>query len=195
MALDRWIALAFIGVCIAYGYAAFFTMDQLLPPFMQSNPVWPSTFPKVLSVLGAIVGLVVLLGLEKPADKDPSATDINYRRLGDYHIGQALMLLGLMVVYALALRPFGFLPATILFVVGGSFILGERRWGTMILSAVLVGYIVWFLVQVLLEIYLLPLPYALSDANSAFIDANEAAWEATVAVFESLGGATEEIAE
>ena len=58
MALDRWIALIFVTFCGVYGYAAFFTMDQLLPPFMQRNPVWPSTFPKVLSVLGIIVGLI-----------------------------------------------------------------------------------------------------------------------------------------
>jgi putative tricarboxylic transport membrane protein len=51
MALDRWIALIFILFCCTYGYLAFFTMDQDVPPFMQSNPVWPSTFPKVLSVL------------------------------------------------------------------------------------------------------------------------------------------------
>ena len=44
MALDRWIALIILGIALAYGYAAFFTMDQLLPPFMQRNPIWPSTF-------------------------------------------------------------------------------------------------------------------------------------------------------
>ncbi|MEM1005620.1 MAG: tripartite tricarboxylate transporter TctB family protein, partial [Pseudomonadota bacterium] len=27
MALDRWIALVLLGVCLAYGYAAWFTMD------------------------------------------------------------------------------------------------------------------------------------------------------------------------
>jgi hypothetical protein len=50
---SRWFSSRFAAV---YGYLAFFTMDQLLPPFMQRNPVWPSTFPKVLSVLGIIVG-------------------------------------------------------------------------------------------------------------------------------------------
>ena len=109
MALDRWIALIFVAFCCIYGYAAFFTMDQLLPPFMQRNPVWPSTFPKILSVLGALVGLIVLLGIEKSDSKDgePSATDINYRRLHEYKLGQALMLLGLMIAYALMLRPAG----------------------------------------------------------------------------------------
>ncbi len=162
MALDRWIALIFITLCCVYGYAAFFTMDQLLPPFMQRNPVWPSTFPKILSVLGIIVGLIVLFGLEKPSgDAEPSATDINYRRLHEYDLGRALLLLGLMVVYALSLRSAGFLLATTVFLAGGSAILGERRWITMLLVAVIASGSVWYLVQEVLGIFLRPLPFFL----------------------------------
>ena len=39
MALDRWIALIILGITLTYGYAAFFTMDHSLPPFMQRNPI------------------------------------------------------------------------------------------------------------------------------------------------------------
>ncbi|WP_420326038.1 tripartite tricarboxylate transporter TctB family protein [Mameliella sp.] len=160
MALDRWIALIFVVFCCAYGYLAFFTMDQLLPPFMQRNPVWPSTFPKVLSVLGVIVGLIVLLGLEKPAPgAEPSASDINYRRLHEYKLGQALMLLALMVLYALMLRPAGFLLATTVFLVGGSVILGERKWHVMVPTALLATGFVWWLVQEVLGIFLRPFPF------------------------------------
>ena len=160
MALDRWIALIFIAFCCAYGYLAYFTMDQLLPPFMQRNPVWPSTFPKVLTVLGIIVGLIVLLGLEKPSgEEQPSATDINYRRLHEYKLGQALLLLSLMVIYALALRPAGFLIATTVFLVGGSTILGERKWHVMIPVAILATVCVWYLVQQVLGIFLRPFPF------------------------------------
>ena len=160
MALDRWIALVFIAFCCVYGYLAFFTMDQLLPPFMQRNPVWPSTFPKVLTVLGIIVGLVVLLGVEKPTDeKEPSATDINYQRLHEYKLGQALALLGLMVVYALMLRPAGFLIATTVFIVAGSAVLGERKWHIMIPVAMLATGFVWYLVQEVLGIFLRPFPF------------------------------------
>ena len=67
MALDRWIGLVILMICLAYGYGAFFTMDAGLPPFMQRNPVWPSTFPKVLSVLAILTALIIVLGLEKPA--------------------------------------------------------------------------------------------------------------------------------
>jgi putative tricarboxylic transport membrane protein len=161
MALDRWIALIFVAFCCVYGYAAFFTMDQLLPPFMQRNPVWPSTFPKVLAVLGVVVGLIVLLGVEKPsgADKAPSPTDINISNLSEYKTGQALLLLGLMVVYALALRPAGFLLATSFFLIAGSMILGERKFHVMIPVAVLATGFVWYLVQQVLGIFLRPYPF------------------------------------
>ncbi len=159
MPLDRWIALVFVAFCCAYGYAAFFTMDQLLPPFMQRNPVWPSTFPKVLSVIGIVVGLVVLLGLEKPDPNAPeTAPEINYRRLTDYKLGQALGLLAAMVAYALFLRPAGFLAATSLFLAGGAMILGERRFVVLIPVAAAAAGLVWYLVQEVLGIYLTPLP-------------------------------------
>jgi putative tricarboxylic transport membrane protein len=78
--------------------------------------------------------------------------------LTDYKLGQALMLLGLMVVYALLLRPIGFLAATFGFLVLGSAILGERRYGVLALVAALAAGIVWYLVQQVLGIFLSPWP-------------------------------------
>jgi len=160
MALDRWIALIILIICLAYGYTAFFTMDAGLPPFMQRNPVWPSTFPKVLAVMAVVTSLVILLGLEKPAG-EAKPLDINYRRLGDYKTGQALALLALMVAYALLLRPAGFLVSTVGFLVVGSTILGERRFHIMIPVAVLAAGVIWYLVQVVLGIFLRPWPFFL----------------------------------
>lgn len=155
MALDRWIALVLLGICLAYGYAAWFTMDGNLAPFMRRNPIWPSTFPKVLSVLGILSSLVILLGFEKGEAK---IGEIDYRRLGDYHLGQALLLLCLMVAYALCLRPLGFLFSTSAFLILGSFILGERKWHVMLPVALIATFAVWYLVQEVLGIYMRPLP-------------------------------------
>jgi len=155
MALDRWIALILLGICLAYGYAASFTMDASLAPFMRRNPIWPSTFPKVLSVLGIGFSLVILLGLEKGEVK---IADIDYRRLGDYHLGQALLLLGLMVAYALCLRPLGFLFSTAAFLILGSYILGERKWFFMLTITLIATFLVCYLVQEVLGIYMRPLP-------------------------------------
>lgn len=156
MALDRWIALILLGICLAYGYGAWFLMDAGLAPFMRRAPIWPSTFPKVLSVFGVVASLIILLGIEK---SEENIGEIDYRRLGDYHLPQALFLLGLMVAYALCLRPLGFLGATMGFLVIGSALLGERRWLVMIIVAAIATFIVWYLVQQVLGIYLRPLPF------------------------------------
>ena len=162
MALDRWIALIILGISLAYGYGAFFTMDQLLPPFMQRNPIWPSTFPKLIAVLSIICALVILLGLEKsgkPRAEDTPASV--YHALQKFHLRPAFLLLALMVAYALLLRPVGFLLSTAGFLIIGAAILGERRWLVMGVVATGATGIVWYLVQVVLGIFLRPLPSGL----------------------------------
>jgi putative tricarboxylic transport membrane protein len=131
-------------------------MDSALPPIMKRLAVWPSSFPKVLSIAGIILSSVVLLGVEKGEEK---MGDIDYRRLHEYKLGQALVLLGLMVAYAILLRPAGFLLATSGFLIGGSMILGERRWFVMIMVSTIATFGIWYLVQEVLGIFLRPLPY------------------------------------
>ena len=155
MALDRWIALVLLGIFIVYGYTAWFTMDGGLAPFMRRNPIWPSTFPKVLSILGIAASIIISFRLEKSEEK---IGEIDHRRLGDYFLGQAVLLLGLMVVYALCLRPLGFLFSSSAFLIIGSFILGERKWHIMISVALIATASVWYLVQEVLGIFLRPLP-------------------------------------
>lgn len=156
MALDRWIAFFILLAFVIYGYTAFFTMDALLPPIMQRNPIWPSSFPKVLSIGGILTSLIVLVGFEK--SPNPNALDINYRRLTEYKLGQAVALLILMTAYALVLRPVGFLAATFLFLSIGSLILGERRYLVIALVSAAATTGIWYLVNVVLGIFLNPLP-------------------------------------
>ena len=156
MALDRWIALAILALCLVYGYTAFFTMDALLPPFMQRNPVWPSSFPKILAVAGACCALLVLIS---PSSQPKTKAEIDYRRLGDYQWLSAVLLLSLMVAYALLLRPFGFLLSTTLFLFLGAYILGERRYFLQAIVSLSATLLVWYLVQQVLGIFLRPLPF------------------------------------
>jgi putative tricarboxylic transport membrane protein len=156
MALDRWVALVLLGICLVYGYTAWFTMDGALPPIMKRLAVWPSSFPKILSIAGVILSLIVVLGIEKGELK---VGDIDYRRLHEYKLGQALALLGLMVAYAILLRPAGFLLATSGFLIGGSVILGERRWSVMIVVSSIATFGIWYLVQEVLGIFLRPMPF------------------------------------
>ena len=157
MSLDRWIALVILSIALVYSYAAFFTMDQLLPPFMQRNPIWPSTFPKILGVLSILVSSLIVLGLEKNKD-NKDGIEIDYRRLFDYNLGQALFLVILMAVYAISLRPLGFFISTISFLTVSGYALGERKILTLFSITAIASFIIWYLVEQVLGIYLRPLP-------------------------------------
>ena len=156
MALDRWVALFIFLLCAVYGYTAWFSMDQLLAPVLRNNPIWPSTFPKVLAIGGMVLALAVVLGVEK--EEEPKPLEIKYKRLHDDNLVQALALLALMVVYAFALRPLGFLASTFLFLSLGSIILGERRFVMIAIIAAVAAGSVWYLVEQVLGIFLRPLP-------------------------------------
>ena len=52
-------------------------MDYLLPPILQRNPVWPSTFPKILSVMGLIACALVFLNIEKSEKQVGDDLDIS----------------------------------------------------------------------------------------------------------------------
>ncbi len=156
MTLDRTIALVFLTLCLIYGYAAYFVMDAELAPFMKRNPVWPSTFPKVLAVLGIVSAFWVAITAKAGPVKEDG---IDYRRLRDYKIGQAAALIGLMTAYALALFPFGFIVSTVLFITLGAFTLGERKLHIVLPVAGITAGSLWYLVQEVLGIFLRPWPF------------------------------------
>ncbi|MEM7041571.1 MAG: tripartite tricarboxylate transporter TctB family protein [Pseudomonadota bacterium] len=157
MTLERTIGLLFLLFCCLYGYTAYVGMDHLLPPILKRAPVWPSSFPKILSIVGALIAVAVIVS-SKPSEVNSAESGIDYRRLQDYKFGQALFLIGSMVAYALLLRPIGFIAATTLFLAGGAFILGERRYSLMIPIALVGTIVVWYLVQEILGIFLSPWP-------------------------------------
>ena len=156
MTLDRWIASIFLVICLVYGYTAFFSMDASLPPFMKRNPIWPSTFPKVLAGLGIVCALLVIVNAKPPPIKED---EIDYRRLGEYKIGQAAMLVALMAAYAFALRPLGFVASTVLFLTVSGIVLGERKLHILIPIALVAALFIWFLVDNVLGIFLRPWPW------------------------------------
>ena len=157
MTLDRAIAFFMLLVCLLYGYSAWFIMDPSIPPFMARNPVWPSSFPKMLAVGGAFFSILVLIAPHRPKD-DP---DIDVSRMSEYNYGQAIALLALMTAYAMLLLPLGFLASTFLFLMLGSLALGERRWIAMILASGIASFGIWYLVQEVLDIFLRPFPAVL----------------------------------
>ena len=160
MQLDRWIAFVILCISLIYGYSAFFVMDELLAPFLKRNPIWPSTFPKILSVSAVATSFIILLKIERPVEGD-SSLDMDLNELKNYKIKEAITLLCLMVGYALLLRPVGFLLSTISFLSLGGVVLGERKIYFLIPITTLATLIIWYLVQGVLGIFLRPLPFFL----------------------------------
>ena len=156
MALDKWIALVFALIFLIYGYTAFFGMDHLLAPIMKKNPVWPSSFPKILSVAGLIISMVVLFNIEKSSRL--IGDDMSLSKWQQYRLLDASLLILGMIFYAMFLRNLGFLAATFLFLSLGGALLGERRYLLLITISAVSSYGIWYLVDTILGIYMTPYP-------------------------------------
>ncbi|MEO0819267.1 MAG: tripartite tricarboxylate transporter TctB family protein [Pseudomonadota bacterium] len=157
MALDKWIAALFLVGAVIYGYAAF---TYPLLPFERNASFLPSTLPMGLAVAAAVLSIVILV-TPKVREDGEALGDVDLEKLRDYRFDQAAMLIGAMILYALALRPIGFVASTTVFLVGTGYILGERKFHIMIPVALAGAGVVWFLVQETLGIFLKPLPWFL----------------------------------
>lgn len=154
MNLDKVIALIFMVISVIYGYTAY---TYPLLPFERHMAFLPNTQPMVLAVLGILISIVILISKSDMDDDDGSGMSV--KNLKYYKTGQAGAILGAMVVYALMLHGLGFIPSTIVFLFGSSWILGERKILKMSIASVLGTVPIWYLVQEVLGIYLKPLPW------------------------------------
>lgn len=156
MALDKWIAAIFLTGCLIYFYAA---LNYPLLPFERNLPFLPNTLPLGYAVIGALLAFIILISPKPKGEGEEDVLGaINLEKFKEYKVGQALALICAMILYAIALRPIGFVGATVLFLVGSGWILGERKLYLMVPIALIGAGIIWFLVQQTLGIYLRPLP-------------------------------------
>ena len=160
MALDRWIALVIGLVFVVYGHTAFFGMDDLLPPILKRNPIWPSTFPKILSVVGVLAAVAVAVNIEKSSKQ--VGDDIDITKWRQYKLSDAFLLIAGMIIYALTLRSLGFLTSTFLFLSLGGILLGDRRFILLAVVSAAASYGIWYLVNSVLGIYMTPYPAFIS---------------------------------
>lgn len=147
--VDRIVALAILAFSVGYGYLAW--IHPLLP-FEQRMPFKPNTLPLGLAVLGIVFSLATLLfeSSDELPDEAQGWRQFDWMRMS--------ILVGLMVAYALLLRPLGYIPSTIAFLVIGGMVLGERNKVTLTIVAAIVACGTWYIVQQGLGIYLVPLP-------------------------------------
>ena len=156
MKLEKYIALILCLIFILYGYEAFFTMDELLPPILKRNPVWPSTFPKILATFGFFISILILLNIEK--NKVNTSENLDYKKVTNHSYFKVILLILGMVLYALNLRYLGFILSSFLFLSFSSFLLGERNFVKCLIVILISTISIWYLVNEVLGIYMNPYP-------------------------------------
>ncbi|MGF1684068.1 tripartite tricarboxylate transporter TctB family protein [Photobacterium minamisatsumaniensis] len=137
--------LVFLCFSVAYGYYANIIT---LFPGDEYEPFHAKSMPIALAALGILFSLCQLI-LASKKDKDRlSLTGYDFVLMGK--------LLVLMVLFALSLDWMGFLVSTALFLIGGYWLLGERRPKILFLASVPFAIGFWYVLTQLLDIYLAP---------------------------------------
>ncbi len=144
---DKAGALGFLVLAIFYGYYAG---EVKMLPGDENEPFNAQTMPTALAWLTGLASflLLVLPGRNKDDDVLDAFRGLNW--------GRTIRLMILMVIYGLTLSYFGFLISTIIFLIGGIYTLGERRWKVILLTSIPVTIVFWFILTQMLEIYLAP---------------------------------------
>jgi putative tricarboxylic transport membrane protein len=157
--LDRSVALCILVFSMVYAWLAF---GYELLPFERHQAFKPNTMPIGLSVMGIVLSLAVLL---VPSRKDSSVVDESVVDLPEQESAnqqfdkvRPVILIVLMIIYAMALRPLGFIGSTSLFLILSSMVLGERKFHILIPLALGGAIFIWYLVQEVLGIFLTPWP-------------------------------------
>lgn len=136
-------AIFFLLLSIAYG---FYASEIRLYPGDELDPMTARTLPYVLSFLGIAFSLGLLIS---GRHKSPVvAVNLDWKPV--------MILIGLTILYGLALDWIGFFISTSLFLIAGFRTLGEKRIKILLLVSLPFVFVFWFGLTQLLDIYLAP---------------------------------------
>lgn len=145
MSRDRVGALLLLVFFVVYGYLS---TSIILLPFQLNQAFHARTVPQFLTFVGILLALFLLF---KPSDLRPMDTaGMTFKRVG--------MLCALMVFYGFAVRSLGFLAATTIFLMGGFWVMGERRWLVLVGGSVPIVIGFWLLMTQALDVFVAPFP-------------------------------------
>ena len=149
MSRDKVGALFFLMFSIAYG---FWHYKIPLTFISQQETFNARTMPYALGIIGSVLSLIMLVLPTRRSEEDTSLKaafkGLDWPRVG--------LLVVMMVFYGLTLRLVGFVISSVLFLVGGFTILGERRWWLIFVGSVPLVLFIWFLMSKILGMYIAP---------------------------------------
>lgn len=142
-------AMVMLVFSMAYGYQA----TNMPLTFMAAQESFNSkTLPIGLAITGAIISFLILV---LPATTEDGKTNFKEAFRGKVW-GKTIGLFINMAVYGVAMPFLGFIVASLVFLLVGFYILGERKWGRMIAAACLVVFGLWALLSKVMGIYIAP---------------------------------------
>jgi putative tricarboxylic transport membrane protein len=149
MKTEKTGALILLMFSIAYGLLAFKVPLTFLA---QRETFNARTLPFVLGIIGAILSLLILVLPSGKTDEEVKVKDA-FRGLDWSSVG---FLIGIMIFYSITLRFLGFVISSIIFLVSGFYILGERRIWLLFIGSVPLVLFIWFLMSRILGMYIAP---------------------------------------
>ena len=159
LSINRLVALGMLAFSSCYGYLA---LTYRILPFEQFLAMKPNTLPIGLAVAGMVCSAVLVVMPDRKSSSEENkviGSDQKYLESPEnYEWGKGIGLLILAVIYALSLRQAGFLIATPLFLSIGGLILGDRKVWILLSVSCLASFLVWYLVDEVLSIFMRPWP-------------------------------------
>ena len=134
---------------MAYGLLAM----RIPLSFMAQQEFFTSrTMPYALAAIGFVLSLLILV--LPTVDKQGKTTLAAETRGMDWR--RAILLVIAMIIYGLVMKWIGFIIASVLFLMLGFYILGERSFKKMALAAIPLVILLWFIMSALLGVYIAP---------------------------------------
>lgn len=149
MAREKVGALLMLLFSLAYGFQA----TKISLSFLAQQEFFtPRTMPYALAVVGAILSLLILI----MPTADPQGKKSLREETSGMDWKPAILLVGSMFVYGLVMKYLGFIIASIIFLLVGFYVLGERRPKRMVLAAIPLVLVLWAVMSLLLGVYIAP---------------------------------------
>lgn len=149
MAREKVGALLILLFSLAYGLLA----RKIPLTFLSQQEIFTArTMPYGLAVAGILLSSAIILL--------PTADPDGKRSLGEETKGMdwstAILLVVLMLLFGLVMKWLGFILSSIIFLLCGFWILGERSIKLMLLSAIPLVLVLWCIMSMLLGVYIAP---------------------------------------
>ncbi len=149
MAREKVGALVILLFSAAYGLLA----RNIPLSFLSQQEVFTArTMPYGLAVIGIVLAFFILV----LPTVDPEGKKSLSETTKGMDWSTAIQLVILMLIFGLIMKWLGFILSSILFLLGGFWVLGERRIKLMLFSALLLVAVLWFIMAFLLGVYLAP---------------------------------------